>query len=147
MSTGRLTLNTLLSFAQFQPERWLWMGGKVPLGYDVQKRKLVVNPAEAVTVPLVPPTADPVLVKALASAFRCKQMLDERRYATVQELARAEGVKPSYAAGMLRLTLLPPVIVDAILDGRQPDGMTLAELMGVVSVMWAEQREASARVL
>ena len=135
MSTGRLTLNTLLSFAQFQPERWLWMGGKVPLGYDVQNRKLVVNPAEAVTVPLVPPTADPVLVKALAWAFRCEQMLDERRYATVQELARAEGVKPSYAAGMLRLTLLPPVIVDAILDGRQPDGMTLAELMGVVSVM------------
>ena len=118
-------MNTLLSFAQFQPERWLWMGGKVPLGYDVQKRKLVVNPAEAVTVPLVPPTADPVLVKARAWAFRCKQMLVERRYATVQELARAEGVKPSYADGML-----PPMIVDAILGGRQPDGMTFAELMG-----------------
>jgi DNA invertase Pin-like site-specific DNA recombinase len=64
-SMGRLTLNVLLSFAQFEREvtgerirdkiaaskrKGLWMGGPVPLGYDVQDRKLVVNQAEAVTV-------------------------------------------------------------------------------------------------
>ena len=64
-SMGRLTLNILLSFAQFEREvigerirdkfaasraRGMWMGGKVPLGYDVQDRKLVVNEAEAVVV-------------------------------------------------------------------------------------------------
>ena len=64
-SMGRLTLNILLSFAQFEREvigerirdkfaasraRGMWMGGKVPLGYDVCDRKLVVNEAEAVTV-------------------------------------------------------------------------------------------------
>jgi hypothetical protein len=62
---GRLTLNILLSFAQFEREvigerirdkvaasrkRGIWMGGYVPLGYDVQDRKLVVNAAEAVAV-------------------------------------------------------------------------------------------------
>ena len=61
-SMGRLTLNILLSFAQFECEvigerirdkvaasrkRRIWMGGYVPLGYDVQDRKLVVNDAEA----------------------------------------------------------------------------------------------------
>jgi DNA invertase Pin-like site-specific DNA recombinase len=61
-SMGRLTLNVLLSFAQFEREvigeqirdkvaaskaRGMWMGGKVPLGYDVRDRKLVVNEAEA----------------------------------------------------------------------------------------------------
>ncbi|GGJ40449.1 recombinase family protein [Neoroseomonas lacus] len=61
-SMGRLTLNILLSFAQFEREvigerirdkfaasraRGMWMGGKVPLGYDVVARKLVVNEAEA----------------------------------------------------------------------------------------------------
>src|SRR4051812_41109295 len=61
-SMGRLTLNVLLSFAQFEREvigerirdkvaaskaRGMWMGGKVPLGYDVRERKLVVNEAEA----------------------------------------------------------------------------------------------------
>ena len=64
-SMGRLTLNILLSFAQYEREiigerirdkvaaskaRGMWMGGKVPLGYDVANRKLVVNGAEAVRV-------------------------------------------------------------------------------------------------
>ncbi|WP_442970685.1 recombinase family protein [Roseomonas sp. USHLN139] len=64
-SMGRLTLNILLSFAQFEREvigerirdkfaasraRGMWMGGKVPLGYDVQDRKLVVNEGEAARV-------------------------------------------------------------------------------------------------
>lgn len=64
-SMGRLTLNVLLSFAQFEREltgerirdkiaaskaRGMWMGGVVPLGYDVRDRKLVVNTAEAETV-------------------------------------------------------------------------------------------------
>ena len=64
-SMGRLTLNILLSFAQFEREvigerirdkftasraRGMWMGGKVPLGYDVLDRKLVVNAAEAAVV-------------------------------------------------------------------------------------------------
>ena len=64
-SMGRLTLNVLLSFAQFEREvtgerirdkiaaskkKGLWMGGPVPLGYDVHERKLVVNAGEAETV-------------------------------------------------------------------------------------------------
>jgi site-specific DNA recombinase len=64
-SMGRLTLNVLLSFAQFEREvtgerirdkiaaskkKGLWMGGTIPLGYDWRDRRLVVNPAEAVTV-------------------------------------------------------------------------------------------------
>ena len=67
-SMGRLTLNILLSFAQFEREvigerirdkvaasrkRGLWMGGHPPLGYDVRERKLVINPAEAALVRLI----------------------------------------------------------------------------------------------
>jgi site-specific DNA recombinase len=67
-SMGRLTLNVLLSFAQFEREvagerirdkfaasrrKGIWMGGNVPLGYDLQDRKLVVNEAEAKTVRLI----------------------------------------------------------------------------------------------
>jgi site-specific DNA recombinase len=65
---GRLTLNILLSFAQFEREvigerirdkvaasrkRGMWMGGYVPLGYDVSDRKLVINEAEAATVRMI----------------------------------------------------------------------------------------------
>lgn len=64
-SMGRLTLNVLLSFAQFEREvtgerirdkiaaskkKGMWMGGVIPLGYDAEDRKLVVNEAEAETV-------------------------------------------------------------------------------------------------
>ena len=67
-SMGRLTLNILLSFAQFEREvigerirdkfaaskkRGMWMGGFVPLGYDVKERKLVINEAEAKIVRLI----------------------------------------------------------------------------------------------
>ena len=67
-SMGRLTLNILLSFAQFEREvigerirdkfaasrkRGMWMGGCVPIGYDVKDRKLVVNEAEAQTVRMI----------------------------------------------------------------------------------------------
>ena len=67
-SMGRLTLNILLSFAQFEREvigerirdkvaasrkRGMWMGGYVPLGYDVRDRKLVVNENEAATVRMI----------------------------------------------------------------------------------------------
>ena len=67
-SMGRLTLNILLSFAQFEREvigerirdkfaasraRGMWMGGKVPLGFDVQNRKLVINEPEAAVVRMV----------------------------------------------------------------------------------------------
>src|SRR5881227_3373526 len=67
-SMGRLTLNVLLSFAQFERElaserirdkfaasrrKGMWMGGTVPLGYDIKNRKLVVNEVEAETVRLI----------------------------------------------------------------------------------------------
>jgi DNA invertase Pin-like site-specific DNA recombinase len=67
-SMGRLTLNILLSFAQFEREvigerirdkfaasrkRGMWMGGFVPMGYDVKDRKLVINEAEAATVRMI----------------------------------------------------------------------------------------------
>ena len=82
-SMGRLTLNVLLSFAQFEREvtserirdkiaaskqKGLWMGGHPPVGYDVQARRLIVNAREAETVRSArcvpcaagsPPTASP----------------------------------------------------------------------------------------
>ncbi len=79
---------------------------------------------------------DPSLVKALARAFRWKRMLGDRRYGSVAELAAAEKLNASYVSRILRLTLLAPDIVEAILDGRQPVNMTLPVLMGPFPVEW-----------
>ena len=76
------------------------------------------------------------MIKALARAFRWRRMLETRRYATIDELARAEKINASYVSRLLRLTLLAPEIVEAILDGRQAPEMTLSRLLTGVGVAW-----------
>ena len=70
------------------------------------------------------PSVDPPLVKAVARAHRWRRMLEAGEHGTVRELAKAEKVKKTYITRALRLTLLAPDMIEAILDGRQPEGMT-----------------------
>lgn len=80
------------------------------------------------------------MVKAIARAFRWRQMLEKGTYATVVELAAKEQINESYVSRLLRLTLLAPEMIEAILDGSQPPRMTLATLMQRVPISWHEQR-------
>jgi hypothetical protein len=66
-------------------------------------------------------------------------MLESGEHATIREIASAEKVNESYVGRLLRLTLLAPDIVEAILDGRQPAEMTLAALMRPFAVEWRVQ--------
>ena len=79
----------------------------------------------------------------LARAFRGRgrKLLETGAYATVEEIANAEKINSSYVSRVLRLTLLAPDIVEAILDGRQPAEMTLAVLMEPFAVEWAEHKQ------
>lgn len=88
------------------------------------------------------PRTDNTLVKALARAFRWKRMLGSGEFATIAELAAREGIAVSYLTRVLRLTQLAPDLVEAILDGRQGPGVTLARLMGSFPAPWTEQRIA-----
>jgi hypothetical protein len=80
--------------------------------------------------------ADPALVKALARAFRYQKLLDEGRYASISEMAAAEKIERGYLGTLLRLTLLAPAIVESILNGRQPEWVTLPALLEGVPVGW-----------
>ena len=82
---------------------------------------------------------DITLIKAVARAFRWRRMLETGRYGTIDEIAAAEKINDSYVSRVLRLTLLAPDIVEAILDGRQPEGMTLPGLMEPFPVEWKGQ--------
>ena len=98
-SMGRLTLNVLLSFAQFEREvtgerirdkiaaskqKGMWMGGTVPLGYDVRDRRLVVNAKEAVTVRLIFK-----LYTELKSVRRVRDELDRRSIVSKKRVSKA----------------------------------------------------------
>lgn len=82
---------------------------------------------------------DSTLVKALARAFRWKRLLESGEFATITELAEREGIASSYLTRVLRLTLLAPDIVEAILDGRHGPAVTLARLIEPLSLEWAAQ--------
>jgi hypothetical protein len=84
------------------------------------------------------------LVKALARAFRWRRMMEAGRYGTINELAAAEKINSSYVSRLLRLTLLAPDIVEAILDGRQPEGMTLPGLMEPFPTIWRDRAALAA---
>ena len=85
--------------------------------------------------------SDNTLVKALARAFRWKRMLDSGEFATIAELAEREGMAPSYVTRVLRLTLLAPDIVEAILDGKQGPEVMLKRLLTPFPVDWTKQRD------
>ena len=87
-----------------------------------------------------PRRTDSALVKSLARAFRWKRMLESGEFSSISELAEKEGIAFTYMARLMRLSLLSPAIVDAIMDGRQPANVTLADLMGSFPPDWQEQQ-------
>lgn len=113
----------------------------VHVAFAIKKRggrKLVIAPDGA---PWSPPHAhiDSTLVKAIARAHRWKRMLESGEFASVAELAAAEKINESYFCRVLRLTLLAPDIIEAILDGRQPPELQMDVLLKPFPVEWNEQ--------
>ena len=86
------------------------------------------------------PRIDNTLVKALARAHRWNRLLESGRYGSAAELAAAEKINPSYVSRVLRLTLLAPEIVEAIVEGRQADGIETDVLLRPFPCEWDEQR-------
>jgi hypothetical protein len=105
-------------------------------------RKRVVTPDGAEWAPR--PRVDNALVKALARAFRWRKMLDDGAHGTIEDLARARRVHTTYVSRVLRLTLLAPDIVEAILDGRQSAEVGLDDLLSGFPLDWEGQRAALA---
>ena len=102
-------------------------------------RKQVVTPDGAIWA-TSKPQVDNTLVKAIARAHRWKQMLESGQFASVTELAEAEKINQSYLCRVLRLTLLAPNIIEAILDGMQATDLKMDALLKPMPLEWAEQR-------
>jgi hypothetical protein len=76
------------------------------------------------------------LIKALVRAHRWWRQIESGRAKSITDLAEQEGVTDAYICRLLPLTCLVPDIVGAILDGRQPKGLRLAELLGNAPLVW-----------
>jgi hypothetical protein len=110
-------------------------------------RKVVLAPDVMQHDPITPRCqhADDAMVKALARAFRWREMLEAGTYSTIKEIAQRECINESYIARVLRLTLLSPRIVEAIISGRSPAAVTLATLMASFPAEWGCQETAFGR--
>ena len=90
-----------------------------------------------------PATPDTGLVRLLVRANAIRDKLLADRSLTFEDIAKSEGVVPSYATRLFRLTLLAPDIVSAILSGRHPPELTARRLMDDTRLPldWNEQRQ------
>jgi hypothetical protein len=103
-------------------------------------RKLVLAPdGTNVSAAPIRRHVDNAIVKAIARAFRWREMLESGEYSTIREIAHAEKINETYVGRVLRLTLLAPDLVEAIMNGRQPPDLTLATLGKPFSEMWGDQ--------
>lgn len=109
-------------------------------------RKMIMVP-EGSAVPTPKPRRDDTLIKALVRAHRWRRKIESGQARSVTDLAEQEGVTDAYVCRLLPLTCLAPDIVEAILDGRQPKGLRLAEMLGNGPLAWEEQRLSLGRAI
>ena len=103
-------------------------------------RKRILAPDGSELTPPTKPQPDGVLVKALARAWRWQKLLDRGVYASVTEIAEAEKIAKSYVSRILRLALLAPDLVEAILGGWADQRVMLEQLERPLPMGWEEQR-------
>lgn len=119
--------------------------GTITIPLKVRKRggrKLIRTPDVLPTSTPPRTKVDSALLKALARGFRWKKKkkkLEEGHDQTLEEIANAENIDPSYISRVLRMTLLPPEIVEATLAGRQPPSLTLVRATKPFPVTWRDQ--------
>lgn len=158
-SMGRLTLNVLLSFAQFEREvtaerirdkiaaskrKGMWMGGVVPLGYDaVEKRRPPFAGSSSYTISSAR-TGGQGRSRPLRPAYQSCPHPQQKsaEFPTLRALARSVGRDRPDVDRRIRLAFLAPDIVAAIVAGEQPKTLTIGALLRDqdIPLSWAEQR-------
>ena len=104
------------------------------------RKKILTPPGEAPWS--AAPRVDTALVKAVVRAHRWRQLLESGEFSSSAELAKAEKVNDSYLSRILRLTLIAPDIVEAILAGCQPSTLQLDDLLKPLPAVWDLQHSA-----
>ncbi len=103
-------------------------------------RKEIIVPEGLGPDPVEVRTNEP-LALTIARAHRWRELLDSGRVGTLRGLAQELEVSHAYLSRLLRLTLLAPDLVEAILEGTEPSGLSIAQL-AALPLEWEGQREA-----
>ena len=135
--------------AAMQDEPWLSeRDGRVIIHIPMQfrrrgGRKEIIEPSRRNGASGALPAYEPLAV-AIARAHRWKDLLDQGRFGSVTELAEAVGVDRGHVGRLLNLALLAPDIVERILEGEEPSGLSLRQLTRIMPSDWDAQRRVEA---
>jgi len=104
-----------------------------PINFTRKKGRLLADDGD--------PRHDARIVEALARAHYWQGLFDDGRFASISDLARAEGLQPTTVARLLRLTRLAPDVIESVMAGEQPRRLTLYWLQRHdIPMAWAQQR-------
>lgn len=123
-----MTQDLMETFVLHVPVRLQRTGGRV----------LVLAPTELRQLP--DDIADLKALTAIATAFHWQAQLDSGKYSSLRRLAADKGVHHSYVWKLLKLVYLDPYIIRQLLDGRQPSGFSISEVLRYLPFKWEEQR-------
>jgi hypothetical protein len=113
---------------------------RIPMRFQRRgSRKRIVAPDGSELAPATKPQPDGTLIKALARAWRWQKLLDTGVYSSVTEISEAEGINKSYISRILRLALMAPDIIEAILAGTADQSLMLDRLERPLPASWEEQ--------
>ena len=104
------------------------------------RKEILVPDSIDRTLPEQPDHQKPFVI-ALAKAHCWQALLDSGKYDSIKQMARELGICDSYMRRLLRFTLLGPDIIEAIIDGREPDGFSQNKLAGAIPADWHQQRK------
>ena len=107
----------------------------IPMSFrNCAGRKRIVTPDSETSF------TDPMITN-IARAFRWQTLIDEGKFSNVHELARAIGKDDGYVSRIIRLTLLSPEIIHAIIAGTLEKDIGIEQLKQAMPLMWDEQKK------
>ena len=121
----------------------------VPLTIRRKQNRKLLTPPSGSSANVMSGGMDIPMIKTLGKAFYWQRLLDEGKYATAKDLARAFKLEPGWVAEVLRMTHLAPDIIEAILDGSQPRHLNLQTIRGRHEPLprdWEDQKKMLAFV-
>lgn len=121
METQKIVVHIPLNFKKFGSKKVIIS----PQGQDLTRMDFSIR-------------KDEKLLKALGRAYRWQKLLT---YTSATEIAEKEKINKSYLLRMMRLMLLSPRVIDAILNGQQPESLSLATIEKPFSPIWSEQEK------
>ena len=101
-------------------------------------RKEIVLPEGATAAPPPPPSP---LALAVARGFRWQERIESGDVKSISDLARLLKLDPSFVARTIRLAALAPDIIEGVLAGQEPDGLSLGFLRKEIPLLWEDQHD------